>query len=1090
MKTKIILILIWISSYSIGQIIPNAGGQGTNSIEYWSRSGNNQGGSNNNIFGTKWNSPIYTVTGGITPANLRMKLNGIMDNIIQYPINGYGWAQGVNTSGYQLLGRSNNSLSTGLNIYNQMGAYSLLHLNGEGSVVQEYGYKPWMKTGITFTGNRDLSYFGLRKLSTTITQEDLTETVLLWSDNPAGAEGPDHLVFRFSGFGGNDGGSVNSNRLSNTDLDGLHVAEFTGTGLLGLGNTFGTDATGMAAALYNTPRSLLHMSYDYRPGIPNMKYGFGQITYRKDLLPIIGTGETESDGLRWGIDNLVFNSPGGQDHLNGYLRWQENSSFIIQSDWDNVTGGTFNGERIRVTSVGSLVSNQGLPYLGITLPANTTRIAISHNGATPVTRPMSLVHLGYNTGLNSPIATADGWRSWMDIGTFTSNGTDHTYVGLKSEGADRADAVINWGDNQVAGINPNGPDKLRFIFTSTTTALPPGAGDSVSQSQNGLETMRIVPFKDTTYTDTDSLTTYGRVGIGDFTVQGVNEEPTHKLDVVGNGRFRFLPDSLYFADSTVNKYVMVDSLGVLRWSSASPGFGAACGDTVNGKLQFDTQVDLNNYNLYFTRNDSISKNLLAIGYNCGDSLDAKLNVYSDRELWSGSFFVNDAYPDSLLQQSFQGGIKSVIDSTKSESANAIYGYVAPNLQSEMLSQVGVKGEVDARMAKEAIGVFGVATIQDPTGGAIGGRFLSSGSGFGRAVQAQNITSETFSGPGTGFGFGGDFSCYNPLGTSVGSNTGVVGSADGKAQRNIGVLGRATGNGIFNCGVYGEASGGVSNYAAYFQGNVYVNGGATSGSGYLIASDQQFKNEINNFSNGLEILEEIAPKTYYLDTNNNFGINFPSTLQYGMIAQDVEQVLPSLVAEVTKPASYDSLGNVLTQEITYKSLNYNAFIPILISAVKEQNEKIDVQDEKIDSLNTVVDDLNNRLTQLENCLSGILPFLCQMSNSSIQQTPEMVQEQIRTAINVNLSDKNTIVLNQNVPNPFAESTVITYSIPATVVKAQIHFYDGQGKLINSVEITSRGAGQLNVFGEDLSSGTYTYTLVADGQIVSTKKMVKE
>ena len=258
----------------------------------------------------------------------------------------------------------------------------------------------------------------MRKLSTTITQEDLTETVLLWSDNPTVAEGPDHLVFRFSGNNGNDGGTVSANRLSNTDLDGLHVAEFTGTGLLGLGNTFGTDATGMAAALYNTPRSLLHMSYDYRPGIPNMKYGFGQITYRKDLLPIIGTGETESDGLRWGIDNLVFNSPGGQDHLNGYLRWQENSSFIIQSDWDNVTGGTFNGERIRVTSVGSLVSNQGLPYLGITLPANTTRIAISHNGATPVTRPMSLVHLGYNTGLNSPIATADGWRSWMDIGTY------------------------------------------------------------------------------------------------------------------------------------------------------------------------------------------------------------------------------------------------------------------------------------------------------------------------------------------------------------------------------------------------------------------------------------------------------------------------------------------------------------------------------------------------------------------------------------------------------------------------------------------------------------------------------------------------
>jgi hypothetical protein len=67
----------------------------------------------------------------------------------------------------------------------------------------------------------------------------------------------------------------------------------------------------------------------------------------------------------------------------------------------------------------------------------------------------------------------------------------------------------------------------------------------------------------------------------------------------------------------------------------------------------------------------------------------------------------------------------------------------------MISQVGVKGEVDAFQAKEAIGVFGDATISDPTGGALGGRFLSSGSGFGRAVQAQNTTFQTTV-AGTGF----------------------------------------------------------------------------------------------------------------------------------------------------------------------------------------------------------------------------------------------------------------------------------------------------------------------------------------------------
>jgi hypothetical protein len=82
------------------------------------------------------------------------------------------------------------------------------------------------------------------------------------------------------------------------------------------------------------------------------------------------------------------------------------------------------------------------------------------------------------------------------------------------------------------------------------------------------------------------------------------------------------------------------------------------------------------------------------------------------------------------------------------------------------------------------------------------------------------------------------------------------------------------------------------------------------------------------------------------------------------------------------------------------------------------------------------------------------------------------------------------LDQNVPNPFSEQTVINFSIPASVQKAQILFYNGEGKLIQSVNVAERGLGSLTVFGSDLSSGIYTYTLVADGQIVATKKMIRD
>lgn len=141
----------------------------TTSNAAWYRGGNNNTGSagNANIFGTLWNSPIYTVTNGLN----RSKLNGTFTAVgatAQYGIDGYttfgNTNTTVNTSGYMLLG-PNGTFQTqpGLSIYNNKGAYSLLHLNGT-APIQQNGYRPWMKTGITFTDNQDMSYFGLRQI--------------------------------------------------------------------------------------------------------------------------------------------------------------------------------------------------------------------------------------------------------------------------------------------------------------------------------------------------------------------------------------------------------------------------------------------------------------------------------------------------------------------------------------------------------------------------------------------------------------------------------------------------------------------------------------------------------------------------------------------------------------------------------------------------------------------------------------------------------------------------------------------------------------------------------------------------------------
>ena len=92
--------------------------------------------------------------------------------------------------------------------------------------------------------------------------------------------------------------------------------------------------------------------------------------------------------------------------------------------------------------------------------------------------------------------------------------------------------------------------------------------------------------------------------------------------------------------------------------------------------------------------------------------------------------------------------------------------------------------------------------------------------------------------------------------------------------------------------------------------------------------------------------------------------------------------------------------------------------------------------------------------------------------------------------MNLKDSQTIILDQNSPNPFSEQTTIGYFLTENVVKAQMLFYNAQGKLIQSVDLNERGKCSLNVFAQDLSNGIYTYTLVVDGKIVETKKMLKQ
>jgi hypothetical protein len=89
---------------------------------------------------------------------------------------------------------------------------------------------------------------------------------------------------------------------------------------------------------------------------------------------------------------------------------------------------------------------------------------------------------------------------------------------------------------------------------------------------------------------------------------------------------------------------------------------------------------------------------------------------------------------------------------------------------------------------------------------------------------------------------------------------------------------------------------------------------------------------------------------------------------------------------------------------------------------------------------------------------------------------------------NSSDKETALLEQNIPNTFNESTSIKYYIPANVKTAIITIKTIDGKELKRFVIEEKGFGQIIISGGTFANGTYIYEMITDNKLVGSKKMV--
>jgi Chaperone of endosialidase len=141
-------------------------------------------------------------------------------------------------------------------------------------------------------------------------------------------------------------------------------------------------------------------------------------------------------------------------------------------------------------------------------------------------------------------------------------------------------------------------------------------------------------------------------------------------------------------------------------------------------------------------------------------------------------------------------------------------------------------------------------------------------------------------------------------------------------------------------VYTSAANIAGSTGLTYDGSTLSVTGAITATGDITAffSDQRLKTNVTEISSALDKLKSIRGVTYYPnELANSYGIG-DNAEHVGVIAQEVQQVLPQIV----KPAPFDidpiTLGSKSGEN--YLTVQYDKLVPLLIEAIKELSAEVE------------------------------------------------------------------------------------------------------------------------------------------------------
>ena len=336
-------------------------------------------------------------------------------------------------------------------------------------------------------------------------------------------------------------------------------------------------------------------------------------------------------------------------------------------------------------------------------------------------------------------------------------------------------------------------------------------------------------------------------------------------------------------------------------------------------------------------------------------------------------------------------------------------------------------------------------------------------------------------------------------TAVGYYAGLV-ITTGDSNTFVGCRANAGGATFNNCAAFGYGAVASASDKMYF-GNVNVKGCYNANGTWGTFSDGRFKINVREDVKGLEFIKKLRPVTYNLDTKaldafikqniplptDSLGNPIPiisgdysastARIHSGFIAQEVETAANSCGFKSSIVSAPENANDPY-------ALTYGEFVVPLVKAVQELSYTNDSLKSVIKTTDSLLTVLQKQLTTTTNNLQQQINSCCNKGSVTKTLNTDSTEQNSTNSNNVTMA----AVLYQNTPNPFSQQTQIKCFIPSNVNISYIYFYDMQGIQLRKIQINGKAEQTITIQGYELKAGMYMYSLIIDGKIIDTKKMV--